>query len=91
MKDLNGEPLPRPNDLVSVTLKELGLPPAGSYKEMKVTVNGGAREGAGRKPSGRHQIVLRLLPKAEKRLRVLAKREGVSLSEAAERMILQFA
>lgn len=93
MKDLNGEPLPDPKNLVKVSPESIGLP---SFAEMKkspskfiIHKRGGVREGAGRKQSGRHQIVLRLLPKAEKKLRTLAKKEHISLSVAAERLILQ--
>ena len=92
MKDINGESLPDPKNLVSVSLESLGLPKPGGYKNLPIVrINGGARPGAGRKKIGRHPLMIRLLPKAEKKLRSFAKKEGVSISEAAEKMILQSA
>lgn len=49
-----------------------------------VVRRGGARVGAGRKPSGRQQVSLRLLPATLRRLRAQAKREGRTLSAVAE-------
>ena len=46
--------------------------------------HGGARVGAGRKPSGRKPLLLRLTPAAIKRLRLAAKRQNKTISEVAE-------
>lgn len=92
MKDLNGEPLPDPKNLVKVSLESLGLPKPGEYKSLTIVrINGGAREGAGRKKVGRHPLMIRLLPKAEKKLRSFAKKEGITISEATEKIIFQSA
>ena len=45
---------------------------------------GGAREGAGRKSSGRQPVLLRLTPKTVRRLRAAARKQGKSISEIAE-------
>ena len=46
--------------------------------------HGGVRVGAGRKPSGRKPILLRLKPSVIKRLRLAAKRQKKTISEVAE-------
>ena len=45
---------------------------------------GGARDGAGRKPSGRQPVLLRLTPKTLRSLRAAARKQGKSISEVAE-------
>jgi hypothetical protein len=50
-------------------------------------LRGGARVGAGRKPSGKVPVLLRLSPATAKRLRAMAKREKLTLSEVAERQL----
>ena len=45
---------------------------------------GGARPGAGRKPSGRQPILLRLAPATVRALRASACRQGKTLSDVAE-------
>jgi len=45
---------------------------------------GGAREGAGRKSTGRQPVLLRLSPKTVRSLRSAARKEGKSISEIAE-------
>ncbi len=50
-------------------------------------LRGGARVGAGRKPSGKVPVLLRLSPATAKRLRATAKREKLTLSEVAERQL----
>lgn len=47
-------------------------------------LHGGSRPGAGRKPSGRVPLTLRLRPSVAKRLRTVAKKQGKTLSEVAE-------
>ncbi|HVS50719.1 MAG TPA: hypothetical protein VHD62_00080 [Opitutaceae bacterium] len=54
----------------------------------RVVPHGGAREGAGRKPSGRRPITLRLKPGVLRTLRAQAKREGKTVSEIAENRLL---
>jgi len=48
---------------------------------------GGARVGAGRKPSGKVPILLRLSPATAKRLRAVAKRSHLTLSEVADNQL----
>ncbi len=48
-------------------------------------LRGGARVGAGRKPSGKVPVLLRLSPATAKRLRAVAKRSHLTLSEVAEK------
>ena len=50
----------------------------------KPFVWGGAREGAGRKPSGRQPVLLRLTPKTVRLLRVSARKQGKTVSDLAE-------
>jgi hypothetical protein len=59
------------------------LPNPASLK-FKPLPRGGARPGAGRKPSGREPIMLRLRPAIARRLRAAAKKQGKTLSEVAE-------
>jgi hypothetical protein len=54
----------------------------------RVIPHGGAREGAGRKPSGRRPITLRLKPAVLRTLRAQARREGKTVSEVAESRLL---
>ncbi|MSU46472.1 MAG: hypothetical protein EXS42_04965 [Lacunisphaera sp.] len=50
---------------------------------------GGAREGAGRKSTGRQPVLLRLTPKTVRRLRAAARKQGKTISEVAEaRLVL---
>ena len=48
-------------------------------------LRGGARAGAGRKPTGKVPVLLRLSPATAQRLRAAAKRSKLTLSELAER------
>lgn len=52
---------------------------------------GGARAGAGRKPSGRQPVLLRLTPSTIRSLRRGARQAGCSLSEYAEGRLLAVA
>lgn len=45
---------------------------------------GGAREGAGRKASGRQPVLLRLTPKTVRHLRAAARKQGKTVSDLAE-------
>lgn len=54
----------------------------------RIVPHGGAREGAGRKPTGRRPITLRLKPGVLRTLRAQAKREGKTVSEVAENRLL---
>ena len=45
---------------------------------------GGARSGAGRRPTGRQPVLLRLTPKTVRSLRAAARQQGKSISEVAE-------
>jgi hypothetical protein len=51
---------------------------------LKPVSRGGARPGAGRKPSGRKPVSLRLKPSLINALRLQAKREGKTISQVAE-------
>jgi len=48
---------------------------------------GGVRPGAGRKPSGRTPIMLRLRPAIARKLRAAARREKLTISDVAERWL----
>ena len=48
---------------------------------------GGIRPGAGRKPSGRAPIMLRLRPAIARKLRTAARREKLTVSDIAERWL----
>ncbi|MBI5767285.1 MAG: hypothetical protein HZA93_05775 [Verrucomicrobia bacterium] len=48
---------------------------------------GGARAGAGRKPSGRQPVLLRLTPKTVRHLRTTARKQGKTLSHLAEELL----
>lgn len=50
-------------------------------------LHGGTRAGAGRKPSGRKPITLRLRPSVTRKLRAAAKREKLSISDVAEKWL----
>ena len=50
-------------------------------------LHGGARAGAGRKPSGRKPITLRLRPAVARKLRAAARREKLTVSDVAERWL----
>ena len=50
---------------------------------------GGARNGAGRKSTGRQPVLLRLTPKTVRSLRATARKQGKTISEVAEaRLVL---
>jgi len=51
--------------------------------------HGGARQGAGRKPSGRKAVLLRLSPKLISALRKEAVRSNKTLSDVAEERLAQ--
>jgi hypothetical protein len=66
-------------------LKDLnGTPLPDLGKVQAVSFWGGAREGAGRKSTGRQPVLLRLTPKTLRSLRAAARKEGKSISEIAE-------
>ena len=45
---------------------------------------GGARDGAGRKSTGRQPVLLRLTPKTVRNLRASARKQGKTISDLAE-------
>ena len=51
--------------------------------------HGGARPGAGRKPTGRKPVLLRLAPTTLRALRAAARRQGKTLSDLAEERLAQ--
>ena len=74
-----------------VNLKDLNGEPLPDVKGLSFRPfkHGGARVGAGRKPSGRHPILLRLSPKLISGLRKEAARKRRSLSDVAEERLAQ--
>ena len=83
---LGGSPLPAVEDLRSLTAltpaqqAALGLPtPVAVARSLR----GGAREGAGRKPSGKAKKTIKLSPRAISRVRTYAKRNGLADFSAA--------
>jgi hypothetical protein len=71
-------------------IKDLnGTPLPNLSKVQAVSFWGGARNGAGRKSTGRQPVLLRLTPKTLRRLRAAARKQGKSISEVAEaRLVL---
>jgi len=71
-------------------IKDLnGTPLPDLSKVQAVSFWGGAREGAGRKSTGRQPVLLRLTPKTVRSLRAAARKQGKSISEVAEaRLVL---
>lgn len=61
-----------------------GTPLPDLSKVQAVSFWGGAREGAGRKSTGRQPVLLRLTPKTLRSLRAAARKQGKSISEVAE-------
>lgn len=58
-----------------------------SKLEIRPFKHGGARSGAGRKPSGRKPVLLRLSPRVIASLRKEAERNRSTVSEVAERRL----
>lgn len=84
LRDLSKRPdtaldLTDPAEITDVDLRE---------GRARLVPHGGARPGAGRKPTGRRPITLRLKPAVLKTLRAQARREGKTLSEIAEARLL---
>lgn len=70
-------------------IKDLnGTPLPDLSKVQAKSIWGGAREGAGRKSSGRQPVLLRLKPKTVRRLRAAARKQGKSISEIAEERLV---
>jgi len=61
-----------------------GTPLPDLSKVQAFSLWGGAREGAGRKSTGRQPVLLRLTPKTVRRLRAAARKQGKTISEVAE-------
>lgn len=69
-------------------IKDLnGTPMPDLGKVQAVSLWGGAREGAGRKSSGRQPVLLRLTPKTLRSLRAAARKQGQSISDIAEKRL----
>jgi len=72
-------------DGYQTNLKTLnGTPLPDLNKVQALSLWGGARTGAGRKPTGRQPILLRLTPKTVRHLRAAARKQGKTISEIAE-------
>ncbi len=70
-------------------LTDLNGTPLPDLKKVKVRpLWGGARPGAGRKPSGRQPVLLRLTPKTVRSLRAAARKQGKTISEVAEERLV---
>lgn len=70
-------------------LTDLNGTPLPDLKKVKVRpLWGGARLGAGRKPSGRQPVLLRLTPKTVRSLRAAARKQGKTISEVAEERLV---
>ena len=72
-------------DGFQTNIKELNGTPLPDLS--KVTTRpfwGGARKGAGRQPTGRQPVLLRLTPGTVRQLRTTAKKQGKTLSDLAE-------
>lgn len=66
-------------------IKDLNGTPLPDLRQVKARPFwGGARRGAGRKPSGRQPVLLRLTPKTVRSLRAAARQQGKSISDVAE-------
>ena len=66
-----------------------GTPLPDLRKVQAVSFWGGARDGAGRKSTGRQPVLLRLTPKTVRCLRASARKQGKTISEVAEaRLVL---
>ena len=69
-------------------IKDLNGTPLPDLRTVQaVPLWGGAREGAGRKASGRQPVLLRLSPKTIRNLRAAARKQGQSISEIAEKRL----
>ena len=76
-------------DGYQTNLKNLnGTPLPDLVKVQALSLWGGARTGAGRKPTGRQPILLRLTPKTVRRLRAAARKQGKTISEIAEERLV---
>jgi hypothetical protein len=72
-------------DGFQTNIKDLnGTPLPDLSKVQTVSFWGGARNGAGRKSTGRQPVLLRLTPKTVRNLRAAARKQGKSISEVAE-------
>lgn len=70
-------------------LKDLnGTPLPDPGKTQAFPLWGGAREGAGRKSSGRQPVLLRLTPKTIRSLRAAARKQGKTISDVAEERLV---
>ena len=70
------------------TLNREPLPDLGRVKTVPLR-RGGARPGAGRKPTGRQPVLLRLTPATVRALRAAARRQGKTLSDLAEERLVK--
>jgi len=102
---LNGEVVPSSLELQEISPNDyarFGIPSVNEAKKSSIHLvngkgkvmeilerRGGRRVGAGRKSSERKPVTIRLLPKARKRLEVLAGKKHCSLSEVVESLILR--
>jgi hypothetical protein len=66
---------------------EILRPEAAEKAGVPMPKRGGARSGAGRKPVGHVRMQILILPQTRKRIEAVARREGVTLSKAVDRLI----
>ena len=70
-------------------LKDLNGTPLPDFSKVRTaSFWGGARKGAGRKPTGRQPVLLRLTPKTVRSLRTAALKQGKTISDIAEERLV---
>lgn len=70
-------------------IKDLnGTPLPDLSKVQAISFWGGARKGAGRKATGRQPVLLRLTPKTVRSLRAAARKQGKTISDIAEELLV---
>jgi hypothetical protein len=75
-------------DGYQINIKDLNGEPLPDFSKAKfVRLHGGARQGAGRKPLGKTQILLRLQPKSAAAIRDKAKRTHQTISEVVDELV----
>jgi hypothetical protein len=76
-------------DGYQTNLTELNGTPLPDLKKVRArSLWGGVRHGAGRKPTGRQPVLLRLTPKTVRNLRAAARKQGKTISDIAEERLV---
>ncbi len=81
------------NSIVSKKWRELSASSKEGYDKLQkgekiqlVPTRGGAREGAGRRPTGHVRLQLSISPATRKKIEAIAKLKNISLSQAVEHL-----